>query len=66
MFLLVKSKTASDTVGVKQKLEYRNGISDVELSERNAGIELYGWNNRNAKCTKQYEENQFTRCQPNL
>ena len=51
----VKSKTDSETFSVKQKLEYINGTSNVQLSERNPGKELYRRVNGNGKFTKQYE-----------
>ena len=46
---------------MKQKLEYRNGTSNVQLSEQNTGTELYGQDNRNATFTKQYEDQSIYR-----
>ena len=57
----VKSNTDSETIHVKQKLEYRNGTSNVQLSEQNAGTELYGWDNGNTKCIKQYDDKSIYR-----
>ena len=48
----VKSKADSETFSAKQKLEYRNGTSNVQLLEPNTGTELYGLDNGNAKFTK--------------
>ena len=49
----VKSKVDSETFSAKQKLEYRNGTSNVQLLEQNTGTELYGLDNGNAKFIKQ-------------
>ena len=57
----VKSKTDSETFSTKQELEYRNGTSNVQLSKGNAGTELYGRDNGNAKITKQYEDESIYR-----
>ena len=52
----VKSKTDSETFSAKQKLEYRNGTRNVQLSKQNTGTELYQRDNGNVKFTKQYED----------